>query len=139
MRACATWWTKFYPNTRRLVDAGPDGIKKALKWLDRLAPSGGTNSYTALKAGFERFPEVDTIYFLSDGKPSRGAITDPDRIAARVIEMNRRRRVRVHTIALLAQDPLASSLDTSGVTEQSARFMQNLAAACDGTFVRREN
>ena len=44
--------------------------------------------------------EVDTIYFLSDGIPSVGALVDTDDILKAIREWNRFRRVTIHTLAI---------------------------------------
>ncbi|MCH2113283.1 MAG: hypothetical protein MK213_10520 [Planctomycetes bacterium] len=77
---------------------------------------GRTNSYGALCAALGVPPlamagravtaadsvksEVDTIYFLSDGIPSVGALVDTDDILKAIREWNRFRRVTIHTLAI---------------------------------------
>lgn len=64
-----------------------------------LAPAGGTNIHDALELAF-RDPEVDTIYLLTDGEPSAGAITDVQDLADEVRRWNRVRQVVIHGIAV---------------------------------------
>ncbi len=78
---------------------------------------GMTNTYAALLAGLGiKNPDKlesttqgatefvkgsgDTLFFLSDGRPSVGELVDPDDILEAVLELNRFRRVVVHTIAI---------------------------------------
>ena len=77
---------------------------------------------------------VHSIYFLSDGHPSVGSIVDPDTILAQVREMNRWRRVRIHTIALLKGEPPAGYVDLED-PQAAERFMRRLAEENDGRFV----
>ena len=127
-----------YLDRKKLIAGTKPNRKRAEAWVQKLVAAGGTNSYGALKAGFDRFPDVDTIYFLSDGRPSRGMITDPELIIARVKEMNLRRRVRIHTIALVKWNEKKTSLDLTGGANDAARFMENLAESADGRFVRKD-
>jgi hypothetical protein len=43
---------------------------------------------------------VDTVFVLSDGEPSGGAITDPAGIRAAVAEWNSGRGVVIHTVSI---------------------------------------
>ena len=63
---------------------------------------------------------VDTIFFLSDGKPTTGRFVDPDDILREVRKLNELRRVVVHTIAL-------------GQFQKT--FMKRLAKENGGVFV----
>lgn len=63
---------------------------------------------------------VDTVFFLSDGKPTTGRFVDPDDILREVRKINELRRVVVHTIAL-------------GQFQKT--FMKRLAKENGGVFV----
>jgi HEAT repeat protein len=92
--------------------------------------AGKTNSYGALMAalGAPRPGEkdddyavaVDTIFFLSDGRPSHGEYIEPKDILREVRRVNDLRRVVIHTIA---------------IGEFQKDFMRDLAAANGGVFV----
>jgi HEAT repeat protein len=64
-----------------------------------LKAQGATNVYAALKLAFED-PEVDTIYLLTDGNPSAGTIVESKALADEVQRWNRRRGIRIYTIAV---------------------------------------
>ncbi len=98
---------------------------------------GRTNTYAALLAGLgiptdrEGLPvlpadadalptPVDTIFFLSDGRPTVGALVDPDDILESILDLNRFRRIVLHTIA---------------IGEFQKDFMQELARRSGGQFV----
>jgi hypothetical protein len=63
---------------------------------------------------------VDTIFFLSDGRPTTGELVDPDDILAEVRAANELRKVVIHTIAL---------------GEFQKEFMRTLARENGGVFV----
>ena len=97
---------------------------------------GRTNTYAALLAGMGIDPEkppapttgsantirseVDTVFFLSDGRPSVGELSDPDDIADAITDLNRFRRITLHTIA---------------IGEFQKDFMMELARDNGGVFV----
>lgn len=92
---------------------------------------GRTNTYAALMhaldadgTGKEKGKgwavDVDTIFFLSDGRPSIGKYVDTDDILREVREANQLRRVVIHALA---------------IGEFQKTFMQQLARENGGTFV----
>jgi Mg-chelatase subunit ChlD len=116
----------------KLVPATPENVRRAVRHVERLAPVAGTNIYDGLRLALKD-EEVDSIYFLSDGSPTMGPVVDPDSILAEIAAMNRWRRVRIHTVALVKGDPPPGF----GLAEDPARaaaFMKRLAEANDGTF-----
>ena len=91
---------------------------------------GKTNTYGALMSGLEIAApgkadkdyevEVDTIFFLSDGRPTHGELVDVDDILKKVNEANELRKVVIHTIA---------------IGEFQKSFMERLAKENGGVFV----
>lgn len=91
---------------------------------------GKTNTYAALmfglgnpKAGIiERADNVpiDTIFFLSDGKPSTGELVDTDDILAVVKEVNTMKKITIHVL---------------GIGDFEKGFMKQLAEQNGGDFV----
>ena len=119
-----------------LVPASRARVRKAVRFLERQGANGGTNTYAALRMAFDRFPEADTIYFLSDGSPTVGAVISQELILYRVHRWNASRRVRIHGIALLtgrAPDIPSAAEDDP---EDAWRFMRSLAAMTGGVAVR---
>jgi hypothetical protein len=45
-----------------------------------------------------RDDEIDTLYLLSDGAPSSGDMVDRARVQAAIRQLNRTRKVTIHTI-----------------------------------------
>ncbi len=87
---------------RKLVPARPKTQAAAYRWVSKLNARGWGAFYEAFRAA-TRSPAVDTIVFLSDGKPTRGkfagttAVMD-DRFFEQLQEMNRYRQVMIHTV-----------------------------------------
>jgi len=73
--------------------------EEAEAFVSRLLPGGGTNLYEAIQLAFED-PDVDTIFILSDGEPSAGAVTDPGAIRNEVASWNEHRGIAINTIAV---------------------------------------
>jgi hypothetical protein len=104
--------------------------------------AGKTNTYKALMAMFNYDPDkqqqvaagptsgrpviidkenkLDTVYFLSDGRPSHGKFVDTKEIAKEVNERNKLFKIVLHTIA---------------IGEFQKDFMKELAAVNGGVFV----
>jgi hypothetical protein len=112
--------------------------KEAEDYVDAAEVVGGTNTYDALEAGFgvgdmgkgkrrEADPtgdaRVDTIVFLSDGKPTLGRTTVPDEIRAAVKGWNKSRRIAVHAIAF--------------GSDADEKFMKGLADDTGGSYVKK--
>lgn len=107
-----------------LLPANPGNRNKAIKWLSKLtaeslvatggrrggAIKGETNTHAALAMAFDvvKGTEIkktdyktaaDTIFFLSDGRPSTGKITEPQPLVEWVRELNARALMVIHTIS----------------------------------------
>lgn len=118
--------------SEKLVPATPTYVKQALRFVDRLEPTNGTNIHAALRLAFKE-EEADTVFFMTDGTPTVGAIIEPDQILAEMRETNRWRRVRIHTIALLRGEPPGAYAGHEDPAS-AASFMQRLAEENDGKF-----
>ncbi len=83
-------------------------------FLDSLRPSGATNLYGALDKALDfggrglhdkyYAAGFDTLYVISDGAPTAGAVVDKDEIRRRVRETNNLRRIAIHCITFGAQN-----------------------------------
>lgn len=77
-------------------------------FLDNLRPIGSTNLYGALEAAlgfgdrglYDKYYAAgfDTLYVISDGAPTAGAIVDKEEIRRRVREANNLRKIAIHCI-----------------------------------------
>jgi hypothetical protein len=133
-----------------LVGANVLNKSSAVDWVGRLEALGGsskedlaraglvgaanleagkTNTHAALMAALGVDPdarrdeyevELDTVFFLSDGRPSHGEYVDPDDILREVRAVNELRKVVIHTIA---------------IGEFQKEFMRQLALQNGGVFV----
>jgi len=116
-----------------LLDMNGETRSEAMRYVEDLDAVGGTNIYGALSQAFElagvsggdgwEDPRIDTIFFLSDGRPSVGLTTDPSEILEFVRELNQSAGIVIHTIGL------------SGA--QDAFLMRSLAEQNGGTYVAR--
>lgn len=100
--------------------------------------AGKTNTLKALLYGFGVNPDkppkptvtgfdkkalkrpLDTIYFLSDGRPSTGKLLEPEEILAEVRKHNQQYKVVIHTIA---------------IGQFQKAFLRQLAEANGGVFI----
>ena len=115
----------------KLVPATAENTRHAVRYVQRLEPQNGTNIWDGLRLAF-RDEDVDTIFFLSDGTPTVGTVVDQDAILAEVREMNRWRRVRIHTVALVKGEAPVVSAEENPVA--ASAFMRRLAEENDGEF-----
>jgi hypothetical protein len=116
-----------------LVTMTSETRQEVAKAIEGLSASGGTNIYGALERALDiagakgggtwSKPEIDTIYFLTDGRPSIGLTTVPDEILAYVRERNSAAGIVIHTIGLSAA--------------QEAAFLRRLAEENGGQYVAR--
>lgn len=82
-----------------LVPATRKNVQQAVREVEALVATGGTNIADALREALEQFPREDAnvlqaVVFLTDGLPTVGE-TDPNRILHLVREANPHRRVRL--------------------------------------------
>ena len=107
-----------------------DRSKKMLKeWVEKQKPLGGTNIYDSLELGFKiahrttGAPDLDTIFFLTDGKPTAGKIRDSKRILEVFRAWNETGNLTIHTIGI--------------GKDHDAEFLKELAKIGDGTYIAR--
>lgn len=100
---------------------GSEAVEMASAGLNSGAAKGKTNTYKALMYAFGIDPDkqktsevftggvaksrvskrkLDTVFFLSDGKPSHGKLVDTKEILKEVTEINKMYRIVFHTIAI---------------------------------------
>ena len=96
------------PWQTKMIDSSDATRRRARKWVEKQEPLGGTN--------------IDTIFFLTDGKPTAGKIQDPNQILDQVKEWNRTARVKIHAI---------------GIGDHDKEFMAKLAKIGGGTYVAK--
>ena len=100
-----------------------DSRKEAAKFINSSTPQGLTNIYEALEFAFQDI-SIDTIFFLSDGLPTIGKYTNPDKIVAEIVKLNMLRKVKINTIGF-------------GLEPKEADLLKNLAFQNYGVFIAR--
>jgi hypothetical protein len=123
--------TKVNPWQKSLVVAS--GMKDAaMSAINSAALEDETNIFGALRAAVglherstltaELDPIPDTIYFLTDGTPTRGEITDPETILSWMRDVNRFAKVELNVIAM-------------GNMGVDLEFLRKLADQNNGEFI----
>jgi len=110
----------------RLVPATSGARRACREWIGDEKPSGWTNLYDALALALSD-DDVDAVYVLTDGVPSRGAERDRSGILAELAYLNRYRLVQVNCIQAGSKE---------GLGKRWEGFLDDLAAANDGLAVR---
>ena len=119
--------------TGKMMPASKREKEKAFEWIEKLEANGATNISDALEQAFEiintrkakkQFEKgADTIFLMTDGKPTAGKIMDPMLIREMVKKMNRERQITIHTI---------------GVGDgHDANFLRGLASENNGEYLAR--
>ena len=119
--------------TGKMMPATMKEKEKAFKWIDELEANGATNISDALEQAFDiintrkakkQFEKgADTIFLMTDGKPTAGKVMDPVLIREMVKKMNRERQITIHTI---------------GVGDgHDASFLKALATENNGEYLAR--
>jgi len=95
---------------RTLFPANPSNVQAAIDAMDAIVPSGETNFYGAIRAamGIRRGPShdpaldpiPDTVFFLTDGRPTRGEIQTMPELVQWMQNLNRFAKLKMHVIAL---------------------------------------
>ncbi len=117
---------------KEMVPATEETLEDFAEWMAKQAPYGGTNTYDTLQRAIEEIPGVDTIFFLSDGIPVTGKYIAQEKILAEINNLNRFRKIRIHTIALLLGSAPAGVPEDKELAE---RFMKRLAEENQGEFI----
>jgi Ca-activated chloride channel family protein len=97
-----------------LLEANPEQIAAAKKWVDNLEATGGTAIDPALASALDMRPKKDegrtfTVVFFTDGVPTIGETTDPEKILKNTIARNTA-NTRIFTFGV-GDDVNASFLD----------------------------
>ncbi len=119
---------------KKAMQATQSNKNSAIKWVEAFKPEGSTNTLDALIKAFASDPRLTTIYFLSDGTPSKDGRTDdpPEPILDKVFELNRFRKIKIHTFGFSAR--WFSSGEPSPQLEKSNAWLRRLSEATGGTF-----
>ena len=111
---------------KRLVPATPGARRACREWIEAARPGGWTNLFDALKLALAD-GDLDTLYVLTDGVPSRGSETERRSILAEIAFLNRYRLVQINCVQAGSE---------KGLGKKWRGFLEELAKAHDGVSVR---
>lgn len=109
------------PFMSELVQAEDVNKRAARNFGYRLTPEKKTASYDALYSGLRADPNLEAMYFLSDGEPTTGRIVDMPSIVNSITAENALQRTSIYTLGI----------DARGAHEE---FLQELARRNYGKF-----
>ncbi len=110
---------------KNLVEASDRNKKAAIRFVERVRCGGWTNTYGGLTRAIELDDDVEAIYLLSDGAPTRGKIVEPGEILEAIGRHNAFRHITINAVAISPE----------GVTQ---RFMRELADRNGGEYQRTD-
>lgn len=112
------------PWKRELQPVSPAIKQEATLWVASGVPTQKTNSYGALEAALAQ--DCDAIYFLTDGSPTTGKVTDPGQIVTLISRQNRIRRATINVLGI----------GVGGEGDRFDRFLKNIAEQNFGVYRR---
>jgi Mg-chelatase subunit ChlD len=110
----------------RLVRATPGNVRRCEEWINKQSPAGWTNLFDAIELAL-RDDDVDALYVLTDGVPSRGAETVRRSLLDEVSFLNHYRMVQINCV---------QAGSSQGLGPRWRGFLDDLAQAHDGLSVR---
>ncbi len=121
--------------------------KDALDWVEKQRVVGSTNIYDAMETGFKLMgvgaapdksyaPVYDTIFFMTDGVPTSGKVTDKTIILGEIKRWNEGRKIRIHVVGMGGKQK-AGPPGPSGKDDIDKDFLQKLADQNEGKCVFR--
>ncbi len=111
-----------------LSSATPANIQDAIAFTKKYSAFGGaTNIYDPLSAAWI-MPDVQSIYFLTDGLPTVGKLVNPDAI---VLDFKARYQIKAITINTIA---FLMGTDPSDNKPATKAFAKNFADATNGVY-----
>ncbi len=110
----------------RLTAASSGARAACRKWIEEAAPAGWTNLFDAVALALAD-DDVDALFILTDGVPSRGAETKRRAILDEIEYLNRFRMVQINCVQAGGAEGLNKAWDG---------FLEELAKAHEGVSVR---
>ncbi len=108
----------------QLVEATSENKDLACRYVAGQELAANTASYDALEAALSF--DAEAIYFLTDGAPYGGKVTQPAAIVTLITKLNRLRRMTIHSIGIGAGRE-GNVFDA---------FLKTLAASNYGEYIR---
>ena len=106
-----------------LVEASSENKRDAISFVSRLGLGDRTNTHAALLEAFEFDDNLETVYLLTDGRPTTGKVVAPPAIITEVIQRNQFRNLQFNTIGIALEGPTEA-------------FLKDLAELSGGEFRR---
>ena len=118
----------FYESTVRvwrdeLVYANDENKLKAIDFVRRLDYGDRTNTYGALRKSLDFDDDLESVFLLTDGRPTIGTLVDPNKIINDILGRNRFRHLNFNTIGI-------------AVTSTTEAFLKRLASESSGEYRR---
>jgi uncharacterized protein YegL len=121
--------------------------KDAIEWVEKQKVVGSTNMYDALETAFKMMgvgastdksyaPVFDTIFFMTDGVPTSGKVTDKNVILGEVRRWNEGRKIRIHVVGMGGKQK-GGMPGPAGRDDIDKDFLQKLADQNGGQCVFR--
>ncbi len=83
--------------------------KKALDQVEQIFPAGETALFDGLRLALKD-EQIDTIYLLTDGVPTKGELVSEQAILNRVAELTIDRKIQIHGVAIGQRSSLLKAL-----------------------------
>jgi hypothetical protein len=114
------------PWSEELLPASQANKQAATAWVLSRGLGPSTASYDALEAAFEF--DTESIFFLTDGEPAGGRVTDPTQIVGLITTLNQGRKLTINTIGI--------GVGPAGPFNPFDNFLRLLAAGNYGEYRR---
>lgn len=104
-----------------LMTATEEHKREAIAFVERLGYGNQTNTHAALRQSLEFDHDLESVFLLTDGRPTTGEIVAPLGIIADIVHRNRFRHLHFNTIGIAVDGP-------------TERFLKTLAESTGGEF-----
>ena len=108
---------------KELVLANQENKLEAIAFVRRLGFGDRTNTYGALRGSLTFDDDLETVFMLTDGKPTIGATVQPAKILEDILGRNRFRNLNYNTIGI-------------AVNPATEAFLKQLAVGSGGEYRR---
>ena len=108
---------------KELVLASEDNKLEAIAFIRRLGYGDRTNTYGALRESLAFDNDLESVFMLTDGRPTIGATVEPAKILADILGRNRFRHLNFNTIGI-------------AVNPNTEAFLKQLADGSGGEYRR---
>ncbi|MAI73720.1 MAG: hypothetical protein CMM01_22870 [Rhodopirellula sp.] len=108
---------------KTLVHANEKNKLEAIAFVRRLGYGDRTNTYGALRQSLTFDQDLETVFLLTDGRPTIGETVDPEKILVDILGRNRFRHLNFNTIGI-------------AVNPRTESFLKHLAEGSGGEYRR---